>query len=222
MHLAEDIEGFHQIFEKQFATHDYHGHFQASQPFDVKLGTGQVLISAPHTTKLIRNGSLKEEDQYTGALGLLLQRHTNCHLIYTTRCNEEDPNYIIDGSYKGKMKELVELLDIRYVIDLHAAAASRPFDVDLGTQYGKTIDSEHVTQLKACFQRNGIMNVYENHTFAATHAGTVTAYCHHQLGLGSIQMEINKKFREPEQQNASFSSLFQAISEYIAILEKHI
>ncbi|MFC0562198.1 hypothetical protein [Halalkalibacter alkalisediminis] len=217
----EEIYSFSRFFEEQFAFNDYTGQTGAQIPFDVKCGFVPVLLSAPHATKLFRNNRIKEQDDYTGTIGLLLQRYTNCHLIYTTRCTSEDPNFVIGGEYKEQIRKLAKLFDIRYVIDLHGASEEREFDVDLGTQHGLTINHNVVDQLTETFKKYNIMSVCENSAFPAKHPGTVTAYCYHDLGLQSLQMEINKKIRNPNENLELFISMVQALHEFILTIQEN-
>ncbi|WP_332695540.1 hypothetical protein [Halalkalibacter lacteus] len=217
----EEMYSCSRFFEEQFALNDYIGQTGARIPFDVKWGSVPILLSAPHATKLVRNNQIKEQDDYTGTIGLLLQRYTNCHLIYTTHCTSEDPNFVIGGSYKEQIKKIATLFDIRYVIDLHGASKGRAFDVDLGTQYGVTINQNVVDQLRETFKKYNIMNACENSAFPATHPGTVTSYCYHELGLQSLQMEFNKKFRDPNENVELFISMVQALQEFICTIQEN-
>jgi hypothetical protein len=217
----EEIYEYSRFFEKQFAFNDYKGQMGAKIPFDVKWGSGPILLSAPHATKLFRNNRIKDQDDYTGAIGLLLHRYTNCHFIYTTRCTSEDPNFVIGGAYKEQIRKMAEIMDIRYIIDLHGASEGRGFNIDLGTQHGLSIDQDVVDQLIETFKNYNIMSVCENSAFPAKHPGTVTSYCYHELGLESFQMEINKKFRDPNESLELFVSLVQALQEFIVTLQEN-
>ncbi|MDQ0256433.1 hypothetical protein J2S74_003853 [Evansella vedderi] len=215
MTSLNDIHVYYQIFESQFSANEYHGHLYANKAFDVKWGSIPILISAPHTTKMYRNGRLKDQDDYTGAIALLLQRYTDCYVIYSTRCSEEDPNFVLNGEYKDTIEKIVNLGNIKFMIDLHGASENREFGVDLGTQHGKILKPQVVKRLKNIFSKYHVMNIKENNNFPAMHPGTVSAFCYHQLGVPSVQMEINKRFRKPDVDIRLFISLIKSLKEII-------
>ncbi|MBR0339391.1 MAG: hypothetical protein IIX40_04255, partial [Alistipes sp.] len=119
-------------FEKQFSRNDYNG--GGSVDFEIKEGVIPVMISAPHSVKMRRDGTVKGPDKLTGAIALLLQEMTGCHLIYSTRFSESDPNYAIENNaYQAALADYVKSHDVEIVIDLHGAKSSREFAVEMGT-----------------------------------------------------------------------------------------
>lgn len=134
---------------------------------------------------------------YTGSLALLLQKLTNCYCIYSTSFSKEDPNYILGGEYKTALHTMVKEHRIHFVLDLHGASKDREFDIDLGTLYGTSIEDKHLNNIITIFNNNGIARVEHNHTFSASHPGTVTSYAAKELLVQSIQIEINRKYRDP-------------------------
>lgn len=134
---------------------------------------------------------------YTGSLALLLQKLTDCYCIYSSSFSEEDPNYILGGEYKTALQTIVKEHRINFVLDLHGASKEREFDIDLGTLYGASIEDKHLNNIINIFNTNGIASVEQNHTFSASHPGTVTSYAAKELLVQSIQIEINRKYRDP-------------------------
>lgn len=208
-----------QIYEKPFAYCQYNGLIFSKSPFEIKIGKVPILISAPHAVNHMRENRVKNADVYTGSLALFLHNLTNCFSIYSIKICEEDPNYIIGGAYKAALKEIVETYGIQYVIDLHGAKEERNFDIDLGTIHGLTMDESRIEQIKMIFQSYGLIHVGVNDTFPASHKGTITSFCYEELKVPSVQMEINRKFRNPEQNIDSYHQLICALTDIIFKLE---
>lgn len=156
-------------------------------------------MSAPHAVNHNREDTVKPADMYTGALALLLQKLTNCHCIFSNSFSDEDPNYVLGGEYKAMLGAIVKDNKIPFVIDLHGASKEREFDIDLGTLHGASIQEAHLHEIIQIFHNNGILNVLHNHTFAASHPGTITSYAAKELLVQSIQIEINRNYRNPNE-----------------------
>lgn len=103
-------------FEKQFSRNDYKG--GGSEDFAIIEGEIPVMISAPHSVKMLREGKEKGADKLTGAIALLLQEMTGCHLIYSTRFSESDPNYATENNgYQAALADYVKSHDVEIVIE---------------------------------------------------------------------------------------------------------
>lgn|GEM_PF-817255 len=188
-------------FERIFAQNQYDGPSEADggseNSYLIRTGALPVLLSAPHAVNHPRHGEVKPADLYTGSIAMFVQELTGCHVICSTRSESEDPNYTIAGAYKEAVAELARAHGIRFVIDLHGAAESHDFDVDLGTMGGASGLAPCVSEIRRLFAEHGLARVTENKAFPARHPGTVTAYATSELGLAALQAEINRKYRDP-------------------------
>ncbi|WP_067724623.1 hypothetical protein [Oceanobacillus damuensis] len=218
---TELLKSIASAYESQFALNDYKGNILAKHSYEKSFGSIPILLSMPHSVAQMRNGKLKDSDDYTGAIGLFTQKLLDCHCIYSTRTSEEDPNYVIEGKYKIELEKIIKKGNIKFVIDLHGASSKRNFDIDLGTIHGKTMSSNTINEIKEIFSNNGIMNVLENEMFAATHKGTITSFVHHELKVPCFQMEINKKFRDPLNRIDSFKILIASLVDMIHYLNSY-
>lgn len=214
MFSKSDVKSMSDIIESQFSYNDYNGFEHSLFPYDVKLGTKPVLLSAPHSVNHMRNNEVKKADLYTGTIASIIQLYTNCFCIYSNRIADEDPNYTIGGTYKDAVKKICTQHDIRLVIDLHGAAATREFDIDLGTMDGTSIDETSVSIMKSLFNQNGIHDIRLNDTFPASHKGTITHFTRNKLNINAIQMEINYLYRNPNN-TAQFSTLLQSLVDIV-------
>lgn len=200
--------------EKQFARNDYRG--GGSVDFEIKEGEIPVMVSAPHSVKMLRNGAVKSADRLTGAIALLLHELTGCHLIYSTRFSEADPNYAVENnSYQATLADYVKSHNVQLVIDLHGAKSSREYALEIGTaplcdDEGNVV-GEALRSLKRytfvadlvryafeyhlrdkSFERH---EVWHNKIFSAGAQNTVTKHLADTTDCAAIQLEVNGLFR---------------------------
>ncbi len=218
-HDPEDFRDRVLTFEETFSQNSYKGTQTDDDPFQYKEGNNAILLSAPHATEQYRDGSVKSADIYTGSMALFLHNLTESHVIYSTYIGE-DPNYVEGGAYKEKIKEIVEEKNIDYVIDLHGASSSHPFQVDLGTAGGVSLTEAEVKMMQERFKEHGIVHVTENHTFAAETSGTVTNHTYHQFGIPAVQVEMSKVFRNPRNDIESYYKMMGSLVEIVEELSK--
>jgi hypothetical protein len=182
-------------------------------PFIILEGRIPVLVSAPHSVRQVREGKIKRSDENTGSLAFLLNRETSCHTIAVKKLYGGDPNWDERCLYKERLRGLVEANGIRLVLDLHGAARESEFDIDLGTINGESLvgDKVAVNILKESFQAEGIGRIADN-VFTAKAQHTVTRFCSEELGVPSIQLEINHRYRAPNRNGEDYSRLFRALA----------
>lgn len=203
------------LLEKKYAENRYNGDIERKSPFTVLHGPLNILLSAPHSVNHFRQQRSKKADVYTGALAELLHESTGCISIISSRFSREDPNFITGGTYKKALSALCRDHSVSLIIDIHGASESRAFDIDLGTINGRSISKEDVSRIRGIFASNGIEDIRENDTFSASHTGTITHYAMSNLHIPAIQMEINRRFRKPEEDIGSFMRLLTSLKEII-------
>ncbi|MFB5662435.1 hypothetical protein [Alteribacillus sp. HJP-4] len=189
--LLEHILSYEDIFSKN----SYHGSLVDSRFSRHTIGSLPILISAPHATKHVRSGEIKSADIYTGALSEIIHEVTGAHVM-NARKVIDDPNFKKNCNYKQELKNIIQLHEIKYVLDLHGSKAVHPFIIDLGTMDGKSMEINNVEILKNHFERNN-MKCLINHTFTGAHPGTVTHYVHNYTDAQAVQIEISRRFRNP-------------------------
>ncbi len=159
-------------------------------------GSIPVLISAPHGTRHYRrcggDGFWKDEDAYTSSLAIKLGQLTGAHVLYAKYKAAEDPNSDPDCGYKALLQEKVRAHGIGFVLDLHGAAASRDFRVDVGT-LSDTPEGCSCVAFKPLIAKafRGIEERLFNKQFKAAEQGTITSFVKRELGIEAAQFEIN-------------------------------
>ncbi|MCR8635662.1 N-formylglutamate amidohydrolase [Paenibacillus radicis (ex Xue et al. 2023)] len=211
-----------EALEAPFALNDYNGSVMGDIVFAYQSGSCPILISCPHTVNHRRGDWVKEMDEYTGALGLILKSLTDCHLMFTTKLYDEDPNFVEGGVYKSELVRLSKKHGIRFVIDLHGASSTREFDIDLGSRYGKTLREPAANIITEQLRKHGLSDVRSNDTFAATSPGTVTAHTARHLKIQAVQIEINGKYRSPRTDIESFFRIVKGLTQAIECIKEDV
>ncbi|MBD1378941.1 N-formylglutamate amidohydrolase [Metabacillus arenae] len=217
---TEQLTNLTEMYESFFKFNKYEGIEQSNSAVGAKFGSLPVLLSMPHSVVHYRNGNRKEADDYTGAIGLLMNDLTDCYCIYSKKTTEEDPNYVNGGRYKKCLEEVIVKNNILFMIDLHGASSGRTFDIDLGTMNGKSADFKHIEMMKQVFSKYHILDVRENDTFPALHPGTVTSFVSTKLNIPCVQMEIHAKYRTPLENLTQFMKLLDSLKEIVMTLSK--
>ncbi len=177
-------------------------------PFVAISRESPVLISAPHGARTFRNTpdeEWHEEDEYTAAMALLLSELCETSVIATIyRTDNSDPNYHGEAHsiYKQAVRKIVSTQNINWVIDLHGASQSTPkMDshhlVDLGTrQELKSLPSVQLNRLQDILEEKFGKDTIHHNGFPAKENGrSITAFCHGDLKLHAVQIEMKPAVR---------------------------
>ncbi len=178
-------------------------------PFVVVDRNSPVLLSAPHGARTYRNPQREtwhEEDEYTAGLALLLSELCGTSAIATIwRTDDSDPNYHGEtrSAYKCAIRRLEQDSCIRWVIDLHGAASnSTRLDahhlVDIGTRGDlNSLPEIPLNEFVRLLEQNlgGTDTVSQNRFPAEIPKRAVTAYCHGELDLKAVQVEMKPTVR---------------------------
>ena len=133
----DKLVGFQQLMESLMALEQLHQYrtlaLQSESWFQVSDGTLPVLVSAPHACMHNRDGLMKLEEEFTGAIARYLSMSTSCYSIYGVYQAVEDPNWHTDSEYKRAITQLHKEVGFKFVIDLHGMLNSHGMGVALGT-----------------------------------------------------------------------------------------
>lgn len=190
--------------EMQFMNNDYLG--SSENDYKYKSGTIPVLISAPHSVKQYRNNKYKKADVYTGALAKTLHEATGAHVIYKTKV-KGDENYTTNETvYRKKIKSIVKNNDIKVIIDLHGMNSYRNSDIDIGTGNSSNINLLGQKYILSLIKSSSIKSKYSvNKYFTGGGANTISTYCSKNLGVPTVQFEINGKYRSADSKKFTYA-----------------
>ena len=202
-------------YEKLFSRHHYNGGGRTD--FVIKKGRIPIMVSAPHAVNHLRAGVKKAADMFTGALALYLYEQFGCHVIYQARYASCDPNYDAndhdENKYQTALRDYVEQNGIKFLIDLHGAALTKPYAVEMGTapRSGSSGETDSLKQfpfvahlIRYCFDyvfrdlNVETKEIWKNRIFSAGNQNTVTKYISSVTDCPCVQLEINRHFRDVE------------------------
>lgn len=205
--------------EKEFFTNKYMG--LSKNDYKYKKGNIPILISAPHSVKQIRNDQLKPADIYTGAIIKTLGKTTNAHIIYKTRASGDENHTTKKTAYRNEIEKIVKKHNIKVIIDLHGMSMERKSDIDIGTGSSKNknlLGKDYILHIVRNSLKN--LNCSENKYFHGGKDVTLSSYCSQVLGVPTLQLEINRKYRTKESRN--FSHLVDELSKMINDLNNEL
>ena len=177
--------------------------------FKILKNKSEIMISAPHSVKHIRNGEILPQDLLTWWLALYLWKRQNLPVIYSTSYKVWDPNFDENDNseYKQALAKFIEENDIKFLIDLHGCWSFRDFSIELGTWWEwnrnllwnekilKTIIESLNNSLKS-YIKHTKKAITENTIFSAGRETTVSSFISNECKIPAIQIEINKDLRD--------------------------
>lgn len=186
-------------------------------PFKHWEGVRPVLIVAPHAVRHVRKKKIKPSDLFTGSLAYLLADLTGCHALALTKLYGGDPNYDKNCVFKDEIKRICSKYDIKLLLDLHGASATKEFDIDIGTMKGKSLlgQKKLKSRLEKSFKKCAITRISFD-SFPAEKQHTVTRFASQELAIPALQIEINRKFRAPNQNGLPFNRVLAALASFIS------
>ena len=165
--------------------------------YEYSEGKIPILISAPHGARHLRDGSWKEEDEYTAGIAIKLAEMTAAHVIYVKNATKEDSNHDIETKYKDRIREIVKEHGIKFIADIHGANSNRPFKVSIGIINNNNENcscpsfKDIIQDSLKTFQKNPFNLCH----FSASKPGTITSFARKALDIEAAQFEINAKYR---------------------------
>lgn len=179
-----------------------------------------LMITAPHSSVHKRMGKLKRQEFYTGALSVLLHSLTGCHVLYTNRLMESDPNYYDESPFKNKLSEITNNNEIKFLLDLHGTGPEKEYDLYPGIGINKKFLLGQDIFLQEFQHISDSSNILIGglDVFPAAKQMTVTKYAAMKLNIPAMQLEINRNLRDPEKEPEQFIKLVKFLKEYVDAL----
>ena len=200
----------------QFATFENYFLEEHTQSFELLLGKGPVMISAPHSVEQVRHQQKKLAEPQTGALAKMLHAELNCPVIYKTKNCNDDANFDEISPYKQALAEYIKNNDISFLLDLHQLAPSQTTSIAIGTGYNKNISQKKFVDIAiAAFHAKNIQPIGVDTPFAAAYPLTVSSYIASTCKISCLQIEINSNIVRLDSEKSQTKQVFDALVELI-------
>ncbi len=187
-------------------------------------GDAPILVTAPHATTHLRMNKQKQQEEYTGAISVILHSLIGAHALYTHWASKIDPNFYDDAPFKKKLTKIVKKFGIKSVLDLHGTRGQRAEDIYPGIGNNREFligNDSYLRTLKESANSNGIVLGGLN-VFPASIQMTVTKFVATKLGIPAMQIEINERLRDPKSDPQGFEKLVTFLTEYLHRIKTYI
>ena len=186
-----------------------------SASFELLLGVGRVMLSAPHAVLQTRHGAVKCAERFTGMLCRLVHRETGCPVIYKTRHLLDDANHDEHSDYRDALCQYIRQSGVKLLLDLHQLAPERPMALCICTGLGEHLLGQKalVETIRAAFLSRGLGPVTVDDPFTARSAHTVSRTVATRCGVAAVQLELNTALLMKESDNYRFADVLYALCE---------
>ena len=187
--------------------------------FKVIKGKNNILISAPHAYKHIRNGKVKSNEYNTSNIVKILKYFTDSHIIYTDKPTKEDPNFDVKNEYKNILIQYIKENNIKYFIDIHGYVDAKS-DLIIGTNDKKNInnDCNLLENIYNIFYYNFSTKILIDKKYKASN-NALSKCVSEETNIYAFQFEINKNFRKMKRRKKSFNKTIKSLISVIKYIE---
>ena len=185
-------------------------------------GNSKILVSAPHATNHVRLSKLKRFEIYTATISVLLHSYLDITAIYSNSVTDPDPNYYDESKYKKILKDCSCKEDLNFILDLHGTDEKREADIYPGVGKNKEflIGNEYILDEFYNSAEKYSIKCGSLNKFTASKQNTVTKFCANRLTIPSMQLEINKTYRQPEKYPDRFEALIKFLISFLSQIKK--
>jgi gamma-glutamylcyclotransferase (GGCT)/AIG2-like uncharacterized protein YtfP len=199
---------------RNFSTEDKLGSIHAR-------GVAPILVTAPHACAHVRMHKLKNQENFTGSLAIIIHSITGSHALYTHRASETDPNFYDESPFKKQIARIVKEFGIRFVLDIHGTSTAKTGDVFPGVGIDKEFllgNESMLDRLAEGSARFGI-RLGSPKIFPASRQMTVTKFAARKLGIPGMQIEISEQLRTPDKYPKRFDKLVRFLGDFLSGVE---
>lgn len=205
------MKDFYEISE--MATQFINSHSNEDHVF--VSGNNSVLISIPHGVSQTRLGKKKLAEPGSVNLGLTIADCTNSHILVKTKNNFDDANFDESCDYRNTLLKVSKEKNIKYVLDFHSLSKKNKTDINLGTNLGNNIITNHtlLDELINILTKNDF-NVSVDHPF---HGGyqTISGFVSRTTKVWAVQIEVNSRISYDKDAMDKFHKLAQCLTTWI-------
>lgn len=211
--MKEEILGL----EADFANNEYFGtNVWTEEKYRVLSGNVPVLLSAPHSVNQIRGDDVRDAERFTGAMVRYLSGSTNSYGIFEL-FTHADPNTDEENAYKNAIINLVNIHNVKLLIDVHSSTFSDDTDVDIVTNKRETLMGKNdlFDKLKDLGVKYNL-KVDENNAPNKGKENEIITVTSLICGIPSIRIVINNKNMNVDSDVERLEKIIKYVEEFIS------
>ena len=161
------------------------------QSFKFKNGNGNILLSAPHSQSMIKEGRECYQETFSGALAYALAEEFDFNLLY----KQSKTDYDSTNEYLENVKKAISDNKIDLVIEFHVMNKDRYEDISIITNHGFSIGGnfELMSSLIKILSVRGFSKIGLDYPFNAFNFSSTVSTIFKETGIPSFQFIINEK-----------------------------
>ncbi len=188
--------------------------------FKIIKGNNNIILSAPHAYKHIRNKKIKSNENNTSKIVKILGYLTNSHVIYVYKNTDNDPNHDKKSEYKEELLKYIKENKIKYLIDIHGLNKNSNCSLEIGCNEYKNSEEKFVNLIKDTFKKYYKGDILIDNIFAAKSERRISNYISSNCdSINTVQLEINRNYRNINRMPIKFNKTIIALKEIIESLE---
>lgn len=203
--------------ENEFSQNKYRNVCRENYRIRHVVGTNNFMITAGHSVNHLREEKIKFADVFTGSIASILAKITGSHALLMESSGNFDPNFDKSNPFKERMRDIAKIYEINGILDIHGCKEEREFDVSIGISRQDTAD-QFISSVMSAINESGLI-VDANNTFRALKRETITSYSSEELHIPCVQVEINRRYRDPINRPENFARILSVLSKPLGVEE---
>lgn len=191
------------------------------EDFELQEGKEKIMLSAPHAFIHMRGNEIRLAETNTDTIVKDLADELKVYGIYKTYNSDNDANFDKESDYRKEAIKQIKRSKIKLLIDFHGMSYDKESDICLCTDNYELVNGnkEFIDEIIKAFNKNGFKNVTVDNPFDASRKETVANSVHTELGITTLQIEINGKYRLPESEYFNLEGLKKSVKDIIKIFK---
>ncbi len=177
-----------------------------------------VILTAPHVKKYIKKGVCKSKDTNTDLIVKTIQKLTGCHIMYSNKDLDYDPNFDLENAFKTETVKYIKEHNIKYMINIYGLIDSAYSNIEIGTNNLKNLNyDEKILSTVKDILKMYIDNIKIDKRYKATKR-TLSCYVNEKTSIKTFQIGIDFSHRNPKKSKRKFDSLIAALTSVVYTL----
>ena len=179
------------------------------KPFLFKEGDSDILITAPHSASMFKEGRECYKESFSGAIALQMFDLLPTNILIKT----SSTNYDSSQEYLQKIEKIAENKKIKFVLELHIMNKFRPEDIVIVCNNARTIDYNIalLSNTLKILHLSGFKNCSIDYPFNSENLNSTVNLIKQNLNICAMQFIINQKIIDNKRKYKKLMKILQNI-----------